>query len=52
MAGQVVYTEGTWDLLHYNHIEMLRDCLEFGDELVVGVITDDWVGTYKRRLLT
>lgn len=47
--GRIVYTEGTWDLLHYNHIEMLRDCLGFGDQLVVGVITDDWVGTYKRR---
>lgn len=49
MITGVVYTDGTWDLLHYNHIEMLRQCLDFGDKLVVGVVSDAWVETYKRR---
>lgn len=49
MTAGTVYTEGTWDLLHYNHIEMLRSCLEFGDRLVVGVISDRWVSSYKRQ---
>ncbi len=48
MTRSVVYADGTWDLLHYNHIEMLRECLQFGDRLVVGVVSDAWVSTYKR----
>ncbi len=45
---RVVYTEGTWDLLHYNHLEMLNEALKFGDRLVVGVVADEWVSTYKK----
>lgn len=47
MSGNV-YADGTWDLLHYNHMELLRECLNYGDRLVVGVVSDAWVGSYKR----
>lgn len=45
---KVVLVEGTWDLLHYNHIEFLLEAKRFGNWLVVGVISDDWVASYKR----
>jgi cytidyltransferase-like protein len=47
--SRTVYTEGTWDLFHYNHLEMLKECLAFGDRLVVGVVPDDEAVYCKRR---
>ena len=37
------------DLFHYGHVEMLRRARALGDELLVGVVSDDDVETYKRR---
>lgn len=37
-----VLTYGTFDLLHYGHIEILRRAKELGDYLVVGVSTDEF----------
>jgi cytidyltransferase-like protein len=39
------------DLFHYGHVELLRRARELGDELVVGVHSDDTVASYKRRPL-
>ena len=44
-----VYVDMVGDLFHYGHVEMLRRAKELGDELVVGVLSDDLVATYKRR---
>jgi cytidyltransferase-like protein len=44
-----VFTEGVWDLIHYNHIELLVECSKMGDRLVVGVVSDASAMTYKRR---
>ena len=46
---KVVYTDGTFDLLHYNHMAFLRAARELGDYLLVGVVTDRLCQTYKRE---
>ena len=43
----VVYTSGTFDMLHYNHIKMLEYARSLGDILIVGVNTDELVVSYK-----
>lgn len=43
----VVYTSGTFDLLHINHLKMLEYARGLGDILIVGVNTDELVATYK-----
>ena len=43
----VVYTSGTFDMLHYNHIKMLEYARSLGDILIVGVNTDELVLSYK-----
>lgn len=48
---RTVFVEGAWDLMHYNHIEFLVECRSFGDRLVVGVVSDKSVQSYKRRPL-
>ena len=37
-----ILTYGTFDLLHYGHINLLRRAKELGDYLVVGLATDDF----------
>lgn len=44
---KVVYTSGSWDLLHLGHINMIRRSRELGDRLVVGVSTDELIEAYK-----
>ena len=39
---KVVYTSGSWDLLHVGHLNMIRRSRELGDRLVVGVSTDEF----------
>ena len=38
-----VWTNGCFDVLHRGHIEMLKYARSLGDELVVGIDTDDKV---------
>lgn len=47
----VVYTSGTFDLLHINHVKMLEYAKSLGDILIVGVNTDELVNTYKKNLI-
>ena len=37
-----VITYGTFDLLHFGHLELLRRAKELGDQLVVAVSTDEF----------
>lgn len=39
---KTVLTYGTYDLLHYGHLEILRRAKELGDELIVGLSTDEF----------
>lgn len=44
----VVYTSGTFDLFHSNHLKMIKYARGLGDVLIVGVSTDELVNTYKK----
>ncbi|MDE7165451.1 MAG: adenylyltransferase/cytidyltransferase family protein [Bacteroidaceae bacterium] len=44
----VVYTSGTFDMFHSNHLKMIRYARGLGDTLIVGVSTDELVCSYKR----
>ncbi len=37
-----IITYGTFDLLHYGHIELLRRARELGDYLIVGLSSDEF----------
>jgi glycerol-3-phosphate cytidylyltransferase len=43
----IVYTVGTFDLLHVGHLALLNHCKLLGDILVVGVASDAVVNMYK-----
>lgn len=43
----LVYTVGTFDLLHVGHLALLEQCSDLGDALVVGVASDSVVNSYK-----
>ena len=48
IAGKtVVYTSGTFDMLHANHIKMIEYARSLDDILIVGVFTDELVESYK-----
>lgn len=44
-----VYVDMVADLFHYGHVEFLRNARMLGDELIVGVHSDETVERYKRR---
>ncbi len=44
-----VITYGTFDLLHYGHINLLKRAKELGDYLVVVVSTDDFNWNEKQK---
>lgn len=44
-----VYVDMVGDLFHPGHVALLRAARAFGDELVVGVLSDETVAAYKRR---
>ena len=43
----LVYTLGTFDLLHVGHLALLEYCKSLGDTLAVGVASDEVVNAYK-----
>ena len=46
----LVYTVGTFDLLHVGHLDLLEYCKTLGDKFVVGVASDEVVASYKRNV--
>ena len=44
-----VITYGTFDLLHYGHIELLRRAKEMGDYLIVAASTDEFNWNCKQK---
>ncbi len=43
----VVYTSGTFDMFHINHLRMINYARALADILIVGVSTDELVASYK-----
>lgn len=43
----LVYTVGTFDLLHVGHLALLEQCRLLGDRVAVGVASDSVVNSYK-----
>jgi D-glycero-beta-D-manno-heptose 1-phosphate adenylyltransferase len=46
-GGQVVFTNGVFDLLHPGHVRYLQDARALGDALIVGVNSDRSVRSNK-----
>jgi glycerol-3-phosphate cytidylyltransferase len=46
----IVYTVGTFDLLHVGHLALLNYCRTLGDVVAVGVASDEVVGLYKPNI--
>ena len=44
-----VITYGTFDLLHYGHINLLRRARQRGDYLIVGLSTDEFNWNEKQK---
>ncbi len=45
----IVFTSGTFDMFHYNHLRMINYARSLADILIVGVSTDELVMSYKDR---
>jgi len=45
----IVYTSGTFDMFHSNHVKMIEYARGLGEILIVGVSTDELVCTYKNQ---
>jgi len=44
-----IITFGTFDLFHIGHLNMIKNCLKMGDELIVGISTDKFNFEKKKR---
>ncbi len=46
----IVYTVGTFDLLHVGHLALLNHCKTLGDVVAVGVASGEVVNLYKPNI--
>jgi len=46
----IVYTVGTFDLLHVGHLALLNHCKSLGNVVAVGVASDEVVNRYKPNI--
>ncbi|MCF6199240.1 MAG: adenylyltransferase/cytidyltransferase family protein [Hyphomicrobiaceae bacterium] len=46
----IIYTVGTFDLLHVGHLALLNRCKSLGDIVAVGVASDEVVKLYKPNI--
>ena len=40
--------DGVFDLFHRGHLESIKNCLNYGDEVIIGVVSDKDAESYKR----
>ena len=43
-----IYMDGVFDLFHRGHLEAIKKCKEFGDIVIIGVVSDNDCASYKR----
>ena len=43
-----VYMDGVFDLFHRGHLESIKKCLIYGDEIIIGIVSDKDSESYKR----
>ncbi|MCF6251441.1 MAG: adenylyltransferase/cytidyltransferase family protein [Methylococcaceae bacterium] len=46
----IVYTVGTFDLLHVGHLALLKYCASLGNTVAVGIASDEVVKLYKPNI--
>ncbi len=49
--GKTVITYGTFDLLHWGHISLLKRARALGDKLIVGLSTDEFNSSKHKRAI-
>ena len=44
----IIYLDGVFDLFHRGHLESIKKCMDLGDEIIIGVVSDKDALSYKR----
>ena len=47
--SKILYTGGTFDILHYGHMNFLRQCSKIADKVIVSLNTDEFIEYYKGK---